>query len=114
MPPKYQPGRIKLAKLAPTTKPVAAPLEPCSADSIEMKAPNQGNSTVLDLLKNTAPRNIPRTVKERFQSLSQRSIMKMIRELSESVKSANGSDKRLFEVTLQALQELLKEKEQEH
>jgi hypothetical protein len=45
MPPKYQPGRIKLAKLVPTTKPVAAPLEPCSADSIEMKAPSRHDKT---------------------------------------------------------------------
>ena len=111
--PKSEPIKLAplISKQKKPAKPVAAPAKTSCADSSETKS-KHGNSTLHELLKNTEPRNIPKEVRKQFKDLSKNAINGMIRETSDAVKSAQWPDKRIQEVTLKALQDLLKKKQQ--
>jgi hypothetical protein len=117
MPSKYKSERISFADLAPKRKKSAAatatPPKTVCIEPSEIMLPKQWNSMLCELLENTEPRNIPKTVRSRFNGLSQNAIKQMIRGISGTLQSsAQGADKRIQEVTLTALQELLEEKKQ--
>lgn len=92
-----------------------APMIKKSPRDLERKnypaTPQKQDSELAELLKNTAPRNIPKSIAERFGGLSQTSIRKMIQGVSTELKTASGGDTAILKATLEALKKLVTKRE---
>ena len=88
-----------------------APMIKKSPRDLERKnypaTPQKQDSELTDLLKNTTPSKIPKSIAERFGKLSQTSIKKMIQRVSAELKTASGGDTAILKKTLEALEQLV-------